>query len=314
MPISLPVGFTLRASSTSDLQEITELVRACELADTGRSETLPADIEDGWENMTPATDTFVVLAPTGQIAGYTGVASGPEMFLLDIHTGVHPLYRHYHLDHVVFALAEERARQQLIEASSSLLPSLRGWAFTARQRQLLLQAGFVVTTSELNLEILLDEQPVNPTPIPGISFRLYTPGQDERAIHAVIQHAFQDIGGHPYQPFEDWTEGVMGHAYFDPQVLFVAMDGENMVGATVCRTYEYANEGHITQLGIEQSWRKRGIARHLLQLVFSAYYQRPIHRITISVDEHNTTGARQLYDAMGMRQYEQVDTMQKSLE
>lgn len=50
-----------------------------------------------------------------------------------------------------------------------------------------------------------------------------------------------------------------------------------------------------------------------MQQVFAAYYQRGIRHITISVDSHNPTGAIQLYQSMGMRQYEQVDNLLKIL-
>ncbi len=96
----------------------------------------------------------------------------------------------------------------------------------------------------------------------------------------------------------------------------MALDQEQIVGAITCRIYEdelEGPEGHITQLGVLRPWRKRGIARHLMQQVFVAYYQRGIQHITISVDAHNTTGAIQLYQDLGMRQYEQVDNLLKLL-
>lgn len=314
MTISFPADLTLRAVTRDDLQALTELACARELADMGRTETLPADIEDMWEDTNLATDAFVLLTGAGQIVGYTAVSPDVEYIRLDIHTCVHPTQRQRGLEHALLALAEERARQLLAEADPPIPALMRGWAFNEPQRDLLMREGYHVTSSEINLDIMLDHEPDAPQPIQGITVRLYQPGQDERAVHAVIQESFQDIGGRPYREFEEWSERATGHSHFDPTQLYVALDGAQVVGAITCRTYAEHQEGHITQLGVLRPWRKHGIARHLMQQVFSAYYQRGIRHITISVDAHNPTGARQLYQAMGMREYEQVNNMLKPLE
>lgn len=319
MTITFPADLTLRAVTRDDLQALTELVRTCELADTGRAATIPADIEDMWEDTNLATDAFALVTSTGQLVGYTAISPEGEYIRLDVHTCVHPSQRQRGLEHALLALAEERARQLLTEADEPIPALMRGWAFSDPQRESFVQEGYQITSSNINLDILLDHEPDAPQSIQGITVRPYQPGQDERAIHAVIQESFQDIGGHPYRPFEEWSERATGHSHFDPAQTYVALDDAQVVGAITCRTYEGEDyevdqEGHITQLGILRPWRKRGIARHLMQRVFAAYYQRGIQHVTISVDAHNPTGARQLYEAMGMREYEQVANVLKSLD
>lgn len=318
MAISFPADLTLRAVTRDDLQALTELVRAWELADVGQAGTLPADIEDMWEDTNLATDAFALLNDAGQLMGYTAVSPDDKYIRLDVHTCVHPSQRQRGLEHTLLALAEERARQLLTETEEPIPALIRGWAFSTPQRELFVQEGYQITSSEANLDILLDHELDAPQSLQGITVRPFQPGQDERAIHAVIQESFQDIGGHPYRTFEEWSERATEHSYFDPAQTYVALDGSQVVGTIHCRTYtgeEYAmdEEGHITQLGVLRPWRKRGIARHLMQRVFAAYYQRGIQHITITVDEPNPTGARQLYEAMGMREYEQVSNVLKSL-
>lgn len=318
MAISFPPDLTLRSVTRDDLQALTELVRAWELADVGQTATLPADIEDMWEDTNLATDAFALVTSTGQFVGYTAVSPDDEYIRLDVHTCVHPSQRQRGLEHALLALAEERASQLLAEADEPIPALIRGWAFNDAQRGLLVQEGYQVTSNEVNLDILLEHEPDAPQNIQGITVRPYQPEQDERAIYTVIQESFQDIGGHPYRTFEEWSERATGHSHFDPAQTYVALDGAQVVGAITCRTYasedyEGDQEGHITQLGVLRSWRKRGIARHLMQRVFTAYHQRGIQHITITVDAHNSTGARQLYEAMGMREYEQVSNVLKSL-
>jgi mycothiol synthase len=322
MTITLPADITLCAAEKRDLQAICELARACELVDLGHAETLPADIEDMWEDTNLDSDSFVLFTDTGQLVGYTAVCPDREYILLDPHTGIHPTQRQRGLESSLLALAEERARQLLVTAELPIPPLIRAWAFSTplnmSRLQMYEREGYRVTTSEINLEITLESEPDAPQALQGITTRLYRPGQDERAIHTVIQESFQDIGGRPYRTFEEWSERATGHAHFDPRQLYVALAGSQIVGAITCRTYEGQGyegqpEGHITQLGVLRPWRKHGIARHLIQQVFAAYYQRGIRHITISVDAHNPTGARQLYQAMGMREYEHVHNLLKQL-
>jgi mycothiol synthase len=314
--MTVPADITVRAASADDLQAILDLVNACSMADKGRADTISEHILDMWEDTDLAVDSVVLVTSAGQIVGYTAVCAEGELVRLDIHTCVHPNYRKLGLEEALLVLVDERARQLLARTESPIAPKIKAWAFYTTSRQMLVQAGYQVTSSELNLEIFLTEQPALPQALANITVRPYQPGQDDRAVHAVIQEAFQDIGGRPYRLFEEWVEGAINHTHFDPRQLSVALDREQMVGAITCRTYEdelEGPEGHITQLGVLRPWRKRGIARHLMQQVFSTYYQRGIHHITISVDAHNTTGAIQLYQGMGMRQYEQVDHLLKSL-
>lgn len=316
MTVTLPADIRVRAASADDLPALVDLVNACSLAEKGRADTIPEHILDFWEDTNLATDSVVLVSSMGQIVGYTAVSPQSDWIRLDVHTNVHPEYYQRGLEEVLLRLAEEKARRLLAEAESPLPPKIRAWAFHSRERHMLIQAGYQVTSSELNLEVFLTEQPTMPQKLANITVRLYQPGQDERTVHAVIQEAFQDIGGRSSRPFEEWMEGAINHRYFDPAQLFVALDHGHVVGAITCRTYDdelEGPEGHITQLGVLRSWRQRGIARHLMQLVFATYYQRDIRHITISVDAHNTTGAIQLYQGMGMRQYEQVDNLLKSL-
>ena len=316
MTVTLPADITARAANEADLSAIVDMVNTCLRAAGRRADTVPGHIQDFWEDTNLALDSVMLVTSAGEIVGYSSVSPDSEWIRLDAHTCVHPAYRHLGLEKALLALVEERARRLLAEAVLPIPAKMRAWAFYAVQREMLTRAGYQITSSELNLEIDLREQPPMPQALPGISVRPYQPGHDEHAVHAVIQEAFQDIGGRPYRPFDEWVKGVMNHRFFDPEQLFVALDQGQVVGAINCRTYDDEPgeiEGHITQLGVLRPWRKRGIARHLMQRVFATYYQRNIRHITISVDAHNATGAIQLYQGLGMQEYEQVDNLLKVL-
>jgi ribosomal protein S18 acetylase RimI-like enzyme len=318
MTTTLPAGMNIRAASEDDLQAICNLVNACEQVETGRINTITEHIQDQWEETDLAADTVVLATDAGQIVGYTGVSPDSDNgVLLDPHTSVHPDYQNRGLEKTLLELADERAHRLIDEADPPIPAQIKAWAFNTAARQRLEQAGYHVTMSDLNLEIFLSEEPATPQDLANITVRSYKPGQDERAVHEVIQETFQDIGGRPRRPFEYWEEGIIKHRYFDSGELYVALSGEQIIGAITCRTYMdevEGPEGHIAQLGVLRAYRRRGIARHLMQRVFASYYRRGVLHLTISVDGHNVTGARELYESMGMRLFEQVDNLVKVLE
>ncbi|HEX4716549.1 MAG TPA: hypothetical protein VH164_16645 [Ktedonobacteraceae bacterium] len=65
-----------------------------------------------------------------------------EYIRLDIHISVHPTHRQRGLEHLLLALAEQRARQLLAEAEQPIPHQIRGWAFTALQRERRVQEGY----------------------------------------------------------------------------------------------------------------------------------------------------------------------------
>jgi mycothiol synthase len=105
----------------------------------------------------------------------------------------------------------------------------------------------------------------------------------------------------------EWHEGVLGRQTFDPSLLYVALDGESMVGIVICRAYPEVHQGYINQIAVLHSHRKRGIALHLLLTAFGECYRRGMTNITLDVDTHNATGAHQLYECAGMQKIMQVE-------
>ncbi|HZS77968.1 MAG TPA: GNAT family N-acetyltransferase [Ktedonobacteraceae bacterium] len=304
----LPGDFMFRPPVRDEAQAIIDGVIACEVAERGKAETILEDLFDMWqaEGFDLQNDARVLVAPDGAIIGYTGLVHDDDDFMLDPQTYVHPAFQGRGLEHHLLRFAEQRARQQRATATISV------WSFSPAWTKILQQEGYTVISSSWRMEIVLQEAPPEPQPLEGIDVRLYIPGEDEYSIHAVVQEAFADIGGHPYRPFEEWQEAVLEHPHFDPSMLYIAEDGDRIVGAVICRTYSDP-PGFINQVAVLRPWRKRGIALHLLQTVFAEYYRRGITSVILDVDTHNVTGAHQLYERAGMRRSTQVDRMEKKL-
>lgn len=293
---------------------IANVVIACELAASGEVSTTSGDILEFWEDedVHLQTDTRVLTTTDGTIIAYVGFSEGEHGFWLDVHTSVHPDYQGQGLEHELLQFVEERARQRLSDYPE--LPHvLRATSFQHAWTHLLEHEGFTVKSSEWRLQIVLQEAPPEPESLEGISIRRYLPGQEEHEIYSVVQEAFQDIGDHPSRSFEEWEEGVLKRSSFDPSMLYVALDGDSIVGVIICRSYPEQQEGYVHQLAVRAPWRRRGIARQLLLSVFHEYYERGAKTILLSVGTRNATGAQELYRHVGMRRKQRIDELEKLL-
>ncbi len=314
MTLTFPAELTLCAPALADAQEIADLVRACELADSGSSDTDAEEIQDLWRIMDLEKSAFVLANAQGQIVGYTGIKLSGQLLTLDSSTNVRLDYRGRGLEHCLLQLAEERGRALWAETGRAGLPEIKTWSSASTRRHLLEQRGYVLKSSEFTMKIDLDG--FTPTIRPGAGAQISKAKlpQDERAVHVVIQDAFEDIGGYPYRPFEDWRAVVLERLTFDPTMLYVARDGGQVIGAAVCRTYQKTNAGFVHQVAVSRAYRQRGVGMALLQTVFAEYARRGITSVELDVDAHNATGAQQLYAKAGMSRTMQMDDMRKVLE
>jgi mycothiol synthase len=285
---TLPDNLMLRPATEDDAPAIVEGMIAEELAETGKSDTTVDEISELWtdEGTDLENDTRVLVTAEGQVIGYVGI-SAHDGFMLDPHMHVRPQYHGRGLEHSLLQFAEQRARERVI-ADSSLARTIWTYSFSPTRTALLQQGGCTVGSSDLRMQLILHDAPPNPKPLDGITIRPYIPGQDERAIHYVVQEAFRDIGSHPYRPFEEWEEGVLKRSSFDPTQLFVAVAGDEIVGVVICRSYPDVHQGFINQVAVLRSWRRHGIALQLLYTAFGAYYRRGMNDIILDVDAENT--------------------------
>ena len=86
---------------------------------------------------------------------------------------------------------------------------------------------------------------------------------------------------------------------FDPSLWFLAVDGDEIAGVTLCKTL--AGEGWIGVVGVRRPWRKRGLGLALLRHALAEYHRRGVRKVGLSVDAEGVTGALRLYRRAGMR-------------
>lgn len=116
---------------------------------------------------------------------------------------------------------------------------------------------------------------------------------DARAAHAVLEGGYWEGGGGAPK-FRTWWSGLKRDKEFDPDVCFLAIDVEGVVGVAQCWT-----SGFVKDLAVLPRGRRRGIARALMLIVFAAFKGRGVERVSLKTREENAP-ARRLYERLGM--------------
>jgi mycothiol synthase len=179
--------------------------------------------------------------------------------------------------------------------------------------------GYRHIRSSYRMMIEMDGPVPEPAWAEGIRLRTFDPATDAEAAYRAVNESFRDHFGHVDEPFEEgfkrFKHFQLEYEGFDPTLLFLAMDGEEVAGINICRAQAYDDPqmGWVGTLGVRRSWRKRGIGLALLRHSFHEFYRRGKRKVGLGVDAENLTGALRLYENAGMHVYQQFDLFEKEV-
>jgi ribosomal protein S18 acetylase RimI-like enzyme len=306
--------YAWRPASRADAPLIYAMLLACDDADgTDRAGTLDhvqREFEDTWLN-NPETDTLLAINAAGRAAGLGAVFANPEptagrwAYLWHV---VHPDDRPCGLEEHILSWLEVRAEQVLAAIDSDLPAAIRIGCEDKLHECIALynKHGFRPSRYFYRMQRDLNKT-IAKFPMPeGITFHNYHADMDP-ALMAALNEAFQDHWG--FQPVieQDWQVWFVGMQDFRPDLSFIAMESEEIVGFSMNAVSpeenqrKGINEGWIHQLGTRRAWRKRGIANALLTETMRAFKAEGLDYATLGVDTQNGTGALGLYERLGFR-------------
>ena len=255
------------------------------------------------------TDSQVVVAPDGEIAAYFDVFDFSESHVqLNCWGQVHPAYTGKALATALLSWCELRARSSI----SMTPPGARVTLMTntlsidLNAIRVLEHCGFREVRRSLRMVIDLDGEIPEPEWPSGITVREFVLGQDDEAMVHALRESFSDHWGYVERPFE-LELARFRHFWatddgYDPSLNFLAMDGEQIVGLSLCysKIEEDPQMGWVGDLGVRKPWRRKGIGLALLLHSFRAIQLRGQKRVGLGVDAQNLTGATRLYERAGM--------------
>jgi mycothiol synthase len=206
-----------------------------------------------------------------------------------------------------------------LEARAALDAPDDGYAMTyvaevdETMRDVFTGTGFELVRHSFQMTRSLDG--VDPPEWPeGVELRTYDP-RHEPGVHAAHQEAFTDHWEHEDVPLEEWRSWLVEVPSFDPSFWFVAWDGDEIAGFSLCRIDASGDRehGHVRALGVRRPWRRRGLGTALLLHSFLDMKRRGMTKASLGVDAENTTGAVRLYERAGMSVEKRHDVYRKDL-
>lgn len=319
----LPEGFTIRPATMDDLEEAVDLFNLCSIEITGERGHSHSEIENEWKTpgFSQETDQRLVFSPEGKMVGYTEAWTISD-------TPVHPwIWGRVHPDYKGLGIGTHMldwAAQRVSQVVEKVPPDARITYRTgtieghAPSNELLRNYGLDLIRHSFQMRIELD----HPIPAPvwpeGIQMRTFRP-EDAKAVYLADDEAFQDHFGYVPEDEETGFAQFSHHFYenedFDPGFFFLAMDGDEIAGFSLCRSRsrEDENMGWISSLGVRRPWRKRGLGLALLHHSFGVMQQAGRLRAGLGVDAENLTGALRLYKKAGMHVHYQYNLYEKEL-
>lgn len=317
-------GYEVRPGSISDVRAATELTNICSRHHLGVSEALLDSMRREWT--APGFDlegsTRLVLTPEGELVGL--------MEVWDVHEPpvhpyiwwrIHPNQDSEQLADALLGWAIDRARQVLARVPEEARVSIYTDVFNAyhRGKLHLARRGFELIRHSWQMVIDLDGPPAEPRWPEGISLDRYRHPEDAKRLYAAEDEAFRDHFGYVEASFEHGFQRWFYHATagenFDPELWFMAMDGDQIAGVVRGRPYRDEDRamGWVGALSVRRPWRGRGLGLALLQHLFNIFYRRGKSRVGLGVDASNMTGATNLYRKAGMHVDRQYDRYERVL-
>jgi mycothiol synthase len=295
----------VRRPTLADLPAALAVAQAAEAEVLGESVWYEQELREDWERADLERDAWFVELD-GKLAGYAVVYErhGEELI---VDGYVHPDVRGRGVGSELLRLTEELALDEgLAKVHNATLSA------DARARDLFDSRGYTPIRWFRRMLIELEEAPSVDVP-QGIELRRYRHPEEAELVHETIELAFADHWNHRRRPFGEWAKRHIDRADFDPTLWWVALEGDELVGAAVCDWKRNGDWGWISLLGVRPEWRRRGIAQALLRETFAEFFRRGERRVALGVDAQSETGATKLYEQAGMHVRFEVVVYEKTL-
>ena len=295
-------GLSYREARPADLDGVLQFLVRCDILESGEPATSREDVQYEWSLLRPEQDVRLAFDRMPTLVGYAAVFPWAGMRRYEMH--VDPAWRESELPRGLWEWCEEHAR-----SLPALEPAVPGGASVTylshvdwQGAQIAEAAGFQAVRLHLNFRAQLDQGMPSAHWPKGINVREFKPGQDDRAVHSLIEESFDRPGRQPVA-FEAWKSFMLRADILDPGLWFLAMAESRPVGACLC--FQYPEEGWVRQLAVSPEWQGRGIGQALLRHAFLAFWRRGYTHVGLSVASDNSR-ARGFYERQGMhclRQY-----------
>ncbi|MBE2221365.1 MAG: GNAT family N-acetyltransferase [Anaerolineae bacterium] len=320
----LPTGFTVRPATMADLETAVSLMNACSQVQVGRAEYNSEDTRMEWmqETFNLETNTRLVFSPDEELVGYIEIWDTQAVPVSPWVWGrVHPAYENLGIGTYLLTWAEARARQVFERVPADARVAMRCGSITTYEpaRQLFQDFGMTPNRHFWTMQVDLEPPLTMPTLPDSLRIITYAELNDLTALVKANSEAFQDHWGYVAQPLAEtvsrWRDWLANDSKFDPSLWFLAVDGDEIAGMSLCRLEAHHDPtwGWVDDLAVRRPWRRQGVALALLHHSFRELYARGQKTVGLGVDAASLTGATRLYEKAGMHVFREFQNFEKEL-
>jgi len=303
----------------NDLENAVKLFNLCSNHMIGRNEVTVSDVRAEWilQDFDLETATRVAVDRSGKLIGYVEVWDIDELPVdIWVWGRVHPDHEGRGIGTTLMKWAEIRARQALGRVPDDIKVAMRSGIFSNYERglELFRNRGMRPIRRFYTMAIDINEQPPAAQWPDGITIRPMSGKDEARKVIAAVDDAFKDHWGYVEQPFEQelerWLHFMNHNESFDPNLWYLAMDGDEIAGVSLCteKSREDPAMAWISTLGVRRPWRRQGLGLALLHHSFGEFYRLGKAQVGLGVDATSLTGATRLYERAGMHPIRQFNT------
>jgi mycothiol synthase len=328
MAIAVAEDTILRTVTLADAEAVTDLLNQCSWAAIGADRYTVQNLLDDWRfpGFNMKTDVRAVFRADGQAIAYLALWNRVEPYVRNfLEFQIHPSYRYdFDMARELLDWAEQAAMRKLPKAPADARVMMGFNALSTEQDliQHIEAAGFEFNRHFLMMKIEMDAMPPEPQWPAGITLRTYPEVDDMRALVIALRDGFKDHWGYITHPLEEEIESFKkrvesqdAQGRYDPDLWFLAMDGDEIIGVSLCQPamIEDQDMAYVNELCVRRPWRRQGIALALMHHSFRACYDRGIKKVALHVDASSLTGATRLYEKAGMHMIRRYDDYQRVL-
>ena len=311
----LPENYTVRPATLDDIDDVVNLENRYWIEIIGKPLNDAGELLHLWKSpiIDIERDSILVFTEDNKLAGLAYVEDRDPHVKLEVEAHVDPAYTGKGIGTFLIGWFEERSKLSINQAPEESRVIIEQFIPTVdhMSRNFLEKCGYKVARFFSRMEMDIKSLPTKPEFPKGVSVisgeSMSMSGEEfNRAFAQAQNEIFKDHWGFVEQSvdelveeFEHWEQHKPN---YDPSMVFVAMDGNEMVGQIVCTPSmsEDPEKAYVEVVGVKKEWRKKGIALAMLRHVFRQLYQRNIFKVCLDVDSESLTGATRLYEKAGM--------------
>ncbi len=307
----LPTGYRAVSPTMDDIPRATEFFNLVEISEWGMPDFDESEVEEEWADRDLAKSVVLVEDEDRQIVASMTIVNGDGV-TWDAFGYVHPEHNKHGLGAWIIDWSEAIAADREDETREGYRVELLNFTSTVNTaaQELLASKAYDVAKVFRRMRIELQEKP-DPVIWPeGYELRPFVEGRDDQHYFEALQTAFAEHWSSAPRTFEQWRKSSFTGEY-DTNLWVQLVHDDRVVG--ICSGKPVADTGWIGYVGIVPEYRRRGLAKLMLQEDFARFWDKGIRTVGLGVDSENRQSAIQLYLNMGMHESHSYETNRKIL-